>query len=536
MANIRTLKLNLLADTSDFAHGIKKASAQTDSFSKKIAKDMKVAAVAVGTLAIAFGVSAVKAAAADQKSQKQLALALQKTTKASKAQLQATEAWITKTQFATGVADDELRPALAKLVRVTGSVKKGQDLLSLALDVSAGSGKDLSTVTGILTRAQEGNLSGLKKLGVPLSDTIVKNKDLKAALKQTASLFGGAAKTNAQTFSGKLEILKQRMNEAKESIGTSILTALQPLADEWLPKISTGVTHFVDGLTGQNGMKSAAHDGQQAVFKMGQEVRNFFKYLSDHKQFLKDMAIIIGSIFIGAKAGAAVSAMITAVKLLVPAFEAVTTAAGLTAGAEAAATGGSSLLVAAPAIASIAAAFGISALLGMWDGTPGNPNAIPLDSSGHYDPNSQYASSGEVTTSTYDPSHPYVPGSPSQISLKVAQNKDGVMVTWDPKAKKWFIANIDGTYDYSVAQPPPPKALGGIVNRGMSYLVGEHGPELFTPNGGGVITPNGRMGSGTTIINLNGIVDGESARRAIERLMRESSIRTGAVSFVGRTV
>jgi hypothetical protein len=67
------------------------------------------------------------------------------------------------------------------------------------------------------------------------------------------------------------------------------------------------------------------------------------------------------------------------------------------------------------------------------------------------------------------------------------------------------------------------------------YMVGEFGPELFVPSGSGSIRPNGG-GSGTTIINLNGIVDAESARRSIERLLQNSSRRTGAINLVGATL
>jgi hypothetical protein len=77
------------------------------------------------------------------------------------------------------------------------------------------------------------------------------------------------------------------------------------------------------------------------------------------------------------------------------------------------------------------------------------------------------------------------------------------------------------------------RALGGPVTGGRSYMVGEHGPELFTPMGGGTITPNSRLNSGGVTIVMNGIIDGESARRSIERLLQQSSIRTGAVNLVG---
>ena len=171
-------------------------------------------------MAAAFAVDAVKAAAADQKSQKQLALALKNTTKATNTQIKAVEKWITKQQFAYGVSDTKLRPALAKLTRVTGDVTKAQDLLSLAMDVAAGTGKDLSTVTDALVKAQNGNLGALKRLGVPLSDTIIKTKDLAAANDLMAKSYGGAAAANADTFSGKLAIFNERIGEAKEAIIT----------------------------------------------------------------------------------------------------------------------------------------------------------------------------------------------------------------------------------------------------------------------------------------------------------------------------
>lgn len=49
------------------------------------------------------------------------------------------------------------------------------------------------------------------------------------------------------------------------------------------------------------------------------------------------------------------------------------------------------------------------------------------------------------------------------------------------------------------------KAQGGPVSGGASYLVGEHGPELFTPGTGGVITPNNALGgAGSIVVNING--------------------------------
>ena len=82
---------------------------------------------------------------------------------------------------------------------------------------------------------------------------------------------------------------------------------------------------------------------------------------------------------------------------------------------------------------------------------------------------------------------------------------------------------------------PKARAAGGSVMGGQAYRVGEFGPELFVPNGSGSIRPNSG-GEQNVTINMNGIIDGESARRSIEKLLQDSARRTGAVNFVGATL
>jgi SLT domain-containing protein len=82
---------------------------------------------------------------------------------------------------------------------------------------------------------------------------------------------------------------------------------------------------------------------------------------------------------------------------------------------------------------------------------------------------------------------------------------------------------------------PKARAAGGSVMGGQAYRVGEFGPELFVPSGSGSIRPDAGNGGGVTII-MNGIIDGESARRSIEKLLQDSARRTGAVNFVGATL
>ena len=44
------------------------------------------------------------------------------------------------------------------------------------------------------------------------------------------------------------------------------------------------------------------------------------------------------------------------------------------------------------------------------------------------------------------------------------------------------------------------KANGGSVRGGNDYIVGERGPELFSPGVSGMITPNHALGGGTSVV------------------------------------
>jgi hypothetical protein len=102
-----------------------------------------------------------------------------------------------------------------------------------------------------------------------------------------------------------------------------------------------------------------------------------------------------------------------------------------------------------------------------------------------------------------------------------------------------FRASLVGQFVYAegkfAPENAPGRAAGGSVMGGQPYRVGEFGPELFVPNGSGSIRPDNGAGQGVTII-MNGVIDGESARRSIERLLQDSSRRTGAVNLVGATL
>ena len=211
-----------------------KAFSQLETTTQKASYAMKqwggpATTAAIGAVTAEL-VRAVKAAADDQKSQEQLKIALENTVGANKLQIAAVEDSVTALMYQTATADDDLRPALSKLVRATQDVTQAQSLLKLALDISAGSGRDLGSVTSALSRAALGSFTALTKLGIPLDQNAIKAKDLDGVLSGLASSFAGAATKNAQTFEGQLKNLKIAVGELEENVGKQLIPILSDYA------------------------------------------------------------------------------------------------------------------------------------------------------------------------------------------------------------------------------------------------------------------------------------------------------------------
>jgi len=234
MAGSRTLKLSILGDVDNLNKSLKTATADVETFGDKMGKVGKMvgaafvaAAAAAGAYAVKIGIEGVKAAIEDEKAQTQLALALENATGATNAQIAATEQSILKMSLATGVADDQLRPALGRLVRSTGDITKAQDLLTTALDISTATGKPLETVANALGKAYDGNTAALGKLGIGLSSAELKTMSFQQVQGRLSDLFGGAAARNAETYSGRIARMNVAFNEAKETIGFALLPILE---------------------------------------------------------------------------------------------------------------------------------------------------------------------------------------------------------------------------------------------------------------------------------------------------------------------
>ena len=440
MADVRTLKLNLLADVDQFSRSLAKADDDTKSFTKKIGKYGKIAAgafaaaaAAAGTFAVAIGIDAVKAAAEDERSSRILEEQLKKTVGANDEMVTSVENYISRTQERIGVQDDKLRPAFGRLLRSTEDVTKAQELLNIATDISVATGKDLDTVAGALAKSYDGNDTALGRLGLGIDNSILKTGDFDDIMVVLKKNFEGFADKEAKTFEGQLRLVNIQFDEAKEKIGVKLLPVMGNLL--------TMVTEVSRGFSGEDpeGLTTRARE------LAGQMEGNGDTY----------------------SVGGALRAVVDAFSKL---FDTITAdepgaSSGLANFAEA-------LENVANGINAIADAYTKARDLG-----------------------------GKV------------------LDLIIINPGEG---------PKFADSRIGKSLGYKA------RAAGGSVMGGQAYRVGEFGPETFVPNGSGSIRPD-NGGQGVTII-MNGVIDGESARRSIERLLQDSSRRTGAVNLVGATL
>lgn len=279
MAESRALTLKLLADISDLTKNLDKGTNEVEGFGgklgdfgKKAGLAFAAAAAAAGAYAIKIGVEGVKAAIEDEQAQVKLAKALENSTGATQDQIKAVEANILKMSLSSGVADEQLRPALARLARSTGDVEISQKLLNQALDISIATGKPVETIANALGRAYDGNTTALGKLGIGLSAAELKTMSFTDVQGKLTELFGGAAAANAETFAGRLAILKVTFDEAKESVGAKLLPILQQLVTYVVDNIIPAIGRFAkifDPVT------QAIQDNKAELLAFGQFIVNY---------------------------------------------------------------------------------------------------------------------------------------------------------------------------------------------------------------------------------------------------------------------
>jgi hypothetical protein len=386
----RTLTLALAADIDNLKKGlndaekvVNKSADQISDFGKKAA----LAFAAVGAAAVAFGVSAVRAAAEDEKARKSLEQTIRSNTKATEEQIAGLDDYISKQSIATATTDDVLRPAFARLVRSTSDVTKAQELLSLAQEISTATGKPLETVTNALGKSFDGQNAALGKLGLGIDAATLKTKSHDEIMQILKGTYNGFIENEATNAEFKFKQLTIALDETKEKIGVALLPIVKELADYLLATVVPNVQALAAGLTGDDSVTAGITDATEGAYKFGQQLKSTISFLISIKEELLIIGGIIATVFVVNKIVAFVGAIMT----LVTAMNTLRNAAAAAGVATAFATGGGSVALAGAALAGAAATYGLTQI------APSSKMNVP---STRTLPNGGYTTGGGVTNIT----------------------------------------------------------------------------------------------------------------------------------------
>ena len=228
-----------------------KAFKQADFATSKLTKSVKNLAATFGVTFSAralvnYSKVAVKAFAADDKAARTLTQTLNNLGLA----FADTEVkkFISDLEKQFGVLDDLLRPAYQKLITTTGDFRKSQDLLKVALDLSAQSGYDVVSVSNDLSQALIGNTKGLRKYSLGLTTAQLSAMSFEEVLARITKISAGQASLAADTYSGKLDKLKVAAANAEEVLGGAFLDTFIKLSGGDVDKATAAIDKYSTGL------------------------------------------------------------------------------------------------------------------------------------------------------------------------------------------------------------------------------------------------------------------------------------------------
>jgi hypothetical protein len=275
MAQGRNLTVYLTSDVSRFRKGLKQAETGLEKFNRFAKGALVGAAAAAGAFATKFAVDGVQAFLDDDAAARKLAKTLKNLGRAQ--DTAKVEAYIDAMSKATGVADDQLRPAMEKLLLATKDTATAQALLTTAMDTATGAGVPLETVTSAIAKAINGQYGSIKRL-IPTFDTAAaKTGGLANVQQQLNRAYGGQAAERAGTYAGQIDAISTAYAELQEAFGRGLVGNLE------------------DSNSAMGGLDEALYDLQPTVEDIGRSLANVANSLVAIQSALKPVVDLMNT-------------------------------------------------------------------------------------------------------------------------------------------------------------------------------------------------------------------------------------------------
>jgi hypothetical protein len=206
-----------------------KGKKQISEFDKSAQKLGKTFAKVFGSVAlVSFGKNAVNAFIDSEKAAAKL-----RTTVSNlglEFEQPGIETYLKNLSLQFGIVDENLIPGFQRLLIVTKDVAQAQSIFETALNVAAGTGKDLTAVSTSLSKAYLGDNVALGRLGVGLSKAQLKSASFLEVQRTLNANFAGQAAAAVEGYAGSMAKLTVAVDESKEAIGKGLLDAIAALS------------------------------------------------------------------------------------------------------------------------------------------------------------------------------------------------------------------------------------------------------------------------------------------------------------------
>lgn len=482
----------LSLDDKDFQKGMKNAGSEFNSLKGRMksfgdgVRNTGILLAGAATPFLAFAASAVQSASESENAIAQLDAVI-KSTGASAGVTSEQAQWLaTNLQGMTRYSDEAVLSGESMLLTFTNIHSDVFPQTTRAiLDMSTAMGQDLQSSAIQVGKALNDPINGitaLTRVGVTFTDAqkaqieaMVKAGDVAGAQKiilaELSKEFGGSAFAAGTTFAGQLDILTNKFDDVKEAIGVALIPALM--------SIVTTIQPIVDKVV---------------------------EWIGQNPELVKNIAIVaVGAFALGGIMtilGTAIGLVSTAVGVLLsPAVLLAAAIAGIVFAADKLYPGGiSKMFVDATHSAQMLATLGFGALTVA----------------------SEWARArlAELLNTILN-----ILGKIDELKNRLSAGLTGGAGIIQGLASGQF--SVQDVLNEIANQT---RAGGGPVSGGQSYLVGEQGPELFTPSSSGAISSAGdtsRMMGGDTYyltIYANDYAGGQAAYRGF----KEAAMRRGA--------
>ena len=224
------------AGVSNVTNGLKSIEEQTKTTGSALTNFKNIAVGVFGGNLLTQGlmetqkglIDMIKAVTDAQAGTAKLATALNNAKQNTEANREAIDK-TSKSMSDLGFETADTEQAYGNLVTSTGSVKEATSLMGMAADLARYKHESLATAATTLARGTQGSVKAFKELGITLDTTLPKNEAIAKAFDELNAKIGNQAAAYADTFAGKLDVMKAKLNDVTVSVGSALLPVLTNL-------------------------------------------------------------------------------------------------------------------------------------------------------------------------------------------------------------------------------------------------------------------------------------------------------------------